>query len=199
MSESCQQKCERTVIGRERLTMESIRRNLIANECINAQLKPNILLTALMHAEEKNDVEMSKAAGVLSKPIDDQYQPIIEGKTPIGPLFRKDFNTSTQQAHHGSSTKRQRRSPIALVRYTSTSESIKLHLTRWLTSCVIRPPTVAKAQRYTFKPLLMNIGTEYTTLVSAIEKNCQDEATNRAETFLQTIRHHEFMEGNENL
>lgn len=43
----------------------------------------------------------------------------------------------------------------------------------------------------------MNIGTECSALVSAIQKDWKDENTNLAETILQIIRHFEFMEGNE--
>lgn len=42
----------------------------------------------------------------------------------------------------------------------------------------------------------MNIGTEYSALVSAIQKDWKDENTNLAKTALQIIRHFKFMEGN---
>lgn len=45
--------------------------------------------------------------------------------------------------------------------------------------------------------MLMNIGTEYSALVSAIQKDWKDETTNLAEAVLQIIRHFKFMEGNE--
>ena len=45
--------------------------------------------------------------------------------------------------------------------------------------------------------MLMNIGTDYSALVSAIQKDWKDETTNLAEAILQIIRHFEFMEGNE--
>lgn len=68
--------------GRERPTIDSIRDKLIEKEFTNTQLKPNILINALMHDEEKYDLAMSKSVGILSKLISDQHQPIIEGKTP---------------------------------------------------------------------------------------------------------------------
>lgn len=43
----------------------------------------------------------------------------------------------------------------------------------------------------------MNIGTEYSALVSAIQKDWKDETTFLAEAVLQIIRHFEFMKGNE--
>lgn len=82
MSELRQQGCECTVTGRERPTIESIPGKLIEKGFTNAQLKPNILINALMHDEEKRDLAMSKASGILSKLVADQHQPIIEDKTP---------------------------------------------------------------------------------------------------------------------
>ena len=82
MSELRQQGCEWTVTGRERSTIESIRENFIEKGFAKAQLKPNILINALIHDEEKYDLAMSKAAGILSKLVADQHQPIIESKTP---------------------------------------------------------------------------------------------------------------------
>ena len=44
--------------------------------------------------------------------------------------------------------------------------------------------------------MLMNIGTDYSALVSAIQKDWKDKITNLAEAVLQIIRHFEFIEGN---
>ena len=44
----------------------------------------------------------------------------------------------------------------------------------------------------------MNIGADYSALVSAIEKDWKDDNTNFAEAVLQIIRHFEFMQGNKN-
>lgn len=43
----------------------------------------------------------------------------------------------------------------------------------------------------------MNIGTDYSALVLAIQKDWKDETTNLAETIFQIIRHFEFIKGNE--
>lgn len=45
--------------------------------------------------------------------------------------------------------------------------------------------------------MLMNIGSEYLALVSAIQKDWKDETTNLAETVPQIIKHFEFIEGTE--
>ncbi len=81
MSEHPQQGCEWTISGRERPTIETIRNNLIKKELTNAQLKPNILINAMIHDEKKYDLARSKAAGIISKLVADQHQPIIEGKS----------------------------------------------------------------------------------------------------------------------
>ena len=57
--------------------------------------------------------------------------------------------------------------------------------------------TLQSTEMYFQATMLMNIGTEYSALVSAIQKNRKDENTNLAEAVLQIIRHFEFMEGNE--
>lgn len=36
----------------------------------------------MLHGKEKHDKTMSKAVGIISKLVSDQYQLIIEGKTP---------------------------------------------------------------------------------------------------------------------
>lgn len=82
MSELRQQGCKWTVTGRQWPTIESIRKKLIEKEFTNAQLTAQILINTLMHDKEKYDLAMSKSAGIFSKLVSDQHQPIIEGKTP---------------------------------------------------------------------------------------------------------------------
>lgn len=112
MSELRQQGCEWTVIGREWSTIDSIRNKLIEKGFTNAQLKPNILLNALMHDEEKYDIAMSKSAGILSKLVSDQHQPIIEGKTPeevwntLQERFQRINPMSTSRLIHDVTTKK---------------------------------------------------------------------------------------------
>lgn len=45
--------------------------------------------------------------------------------------------------------------------------------------------------------MLMNIGTDYSALVLAIQKNLKVKTTNLREVILQIIRYFEFIEGNE--
>ena len=73
MSELRQQGCKWTIFGRERHTIEAIRNNLIEKRFTNAQLKRNILINAIMNDEEKYDLAMSKAAGIISKHVADQH------------------------------------------------------------------------------------------------------------------------------
>lgn len=57
--------------------------------------------------------------------------------------------------------------------------------------------TRKSTEMYFQATMLMNIGTDYSALVSAIQKDWKDENTNLAEAVPQIIRHFEFMEGNE--
>lgn len=57
--------------------------------------------------------------------------------------------------------------------------------------------TRRSTEMYFQATMLINIGTDYSALVSAIQKDWKDETTNLAETVLQIIRHFEFMQGNE--
>ena len=112
MSELRQQGCEWTVTGRERPTTESIRENFIEKGFAKAQLKPNILINALIHDEEKYDLAMSKAAGILSKLVADQHQPIIESKTPeeawtiLQERFQQINPMSTSRIFYEATTKK---------------------------------------------------------------------------------------------
>ena len=81
MSKLRQQRCEWAITGREKPTIKSIRGNLLKKAFLNAQLKPQIIINILMYDEEKYDLAMSKAVGILSKIVSNQHQPIIESKS----------------------------------------------------------------------------------------------------------------------
>lgn len=70
------------IAGKDRPTIEAIREDLIKKGFTAVQLSPNILITTMLHHAEKYDKRMSKAAGIISRLVADQHQPIIEGKTP---------------------------------------------------------------------------------------------------------------------
>lgn len=97
MSEMRQQGCEWTITGREPPTVESIRAKLIERGFTLNQLKPNTLINALMHEEEKHTLAMGKAGGVLSKFVSDALQPIVEENhhRRHGTHCKKGFSTST--------------------------------------------------------------------------------------------------------
>ncbi len=57
--------------------------------------------------------------------------------------------------------------------------------------------TQQSIEMYFLVMILMNIGLEYSGLISAIQKNWKDEITNLAEAILQIIRHFKSMEGTE--
>lgn len=199
MSELRQQGCEWTVIGREWSTIDSIRNKLIEKGFTNAQLKPNILLNALMHDEEKYDLAMSKSAGILSKLVSDQHQPIIEGKTPeevwntLQERFQRINPMSTSRLIHHATTKK-------LSDFKDVHESTSSYQAAFdkVVGLLTDTPhyTWQSTEMYFQATMLINIGTEYSALVSAIQTDWKDETTNLAETVLQIIRHFEFIEGN---
>ena len=81
MSELRQRGCNKAVIGRELLTVDSIKAKLIDRSIQNNQLKPNILINMMVREEEKQNLAISKAGGILSKLISNALLPIIEDKT----------------------------------------------------------------------------------------------------------------------
>ena len=201
MSELRQQGCEWTIAGKERPTIEAIREDLIKKGFTAAQLSPNILITTMLHNEEKHDKGMSKAAGIISRLVADQHQPIIEGKTPqeawaaLEERFQHINPMSTSRLIHDATTKKL--SDFKNVHeytshYQASFDKVSSLLTE--TSAYIRKST----ETYFQATMLMNIGADYSALVSAIQKDWKDETTNLAETVLQIIRYFEFMKGNEN-
>ncbi len=142
---------------------------------------------------------MSKAAGIISKLVADQHQPIIKGRSPLEAwnILQERFQhinpMSTSRIIYEASTKNL--SDFKNVHeytshYHSSFEKIVALLTD--TSSYTRPST----EMYFQATILINIGTEYSALVSAIAKDWKNDNTNLAEAILQIIRHFEFMERN---
>ena len=71
MSELRQCGCDWAVTGRELPTVDSIKAKLINRGFPNNQLKPNILINMLVQEEEKHNLAVAKAGGILSKLISD--------------------------------------------------------------------------------------------------------------------------------
>ena len=175
------------VTGRERPTIDSIHDKLIEKRFTNAQLKPNILINALMHDEEKYDLAMSKSAGILSKLISDQHQPIIEGKTP-----EEAWNALQERFQHINPMSTSRLIYDATIKklsdfkdvheYTSSYQAGFDKVVGLLTDT--SHYTCQSTEMYFQATMLMNMGTEYSTLVSAIQKDWKDETKNLAETVL---------------
>ena len=200
MSELRQQRFEWTISGRERPTIKAMRNNLIEKRFTNVQLTLNILINAMMHDEEKYDLAMSKAAGIISKLVADQHQPIIERKSPQEALniFQERFQhinpMSTSRILYKATTKKL--SDFKNVHeYTSRYQASFDKVVGLLTDT--SPYTCQSTEMYFQATILMNIRTEYSAIVSAIQKDWKDENINLAEAVLQIIRHFEFMEGNE--
>lgn len=199
MSELRQQGCEWAITGRERPTIESIRGNLLEKGFLNAQLKPQIIINALMHDEEKYDLAMSKASGILSKIVSDQHQPIIEGKSP-----QEAWNTLQERFQHINPMSTSRIIYEATTKKLSDFKNVHEYTSHYQAAFDKVVSLLTETSSYTRQSIemyfqatmLMNIGADYSALVSAIQKDWKDETTNLAEAVLQIIRHFEFMEGN---
>ena len=199
MSELRQQGCEWAITGRERPTIESIRGNLLEKGFLNAQLKPQIIINALMHDEEKYDLAMSKAAGILSKIVSDQHQPIIEGKSP-----QEAWNTLQERFQHINPMSTSRIIYEATTKKLSDFKNVHEYTSHYQAAFDKVVSLLTETSSYTRQSIemyfqatmLMNIGADYSALVSAIQKDWKNETTNLAEAVLQIIRHFEFMEGN---
>lgn len=76
------------------------------------QLTLNILINTMLRREERHDKAMSKAAGIISKLVSNQHQPIIEGNTPeetwttLQKRFQHINPMSTSRIIHDNTTKK---------------------------------------------------------------------------------------------
>ena len=143
---------------------------------------------------------MSKSAGILSKLVSDQHQPIMEGKTPdeawkaLQERFQHINPMSTSRLIYEATTKKL--SDFKDVHeYTSSYQAAFDKVVGLLTETSHN--TQQSTEMYFQATMLMNIGSEYSALVSAIQRDWKDETTNLAEAILQIIRHFKFMEGTE--
>ena len=199
MSELRQRGCDWAVTGRELPTVDSIKAKLIDRGFQNNQLKPNILINMLVQEEEKHHLAVSKAGGILSKLISDALQPIIEDKTPqdawnaLQERFQHVDVMSTSRIIY-EATSRKLSEFKNVTEYTSSYQAAFDKVGSLLADS--SPYTRNSTEAYFQATMLMNIGSEYSALVSSIQKEWKTaEATDLPETILQIIRHFEFMKG----
>ena len=166
MSKLRKQGWEWTINERERSTIKSIWESLIGKGFTNTQLKPNILINAIVHEEKKNNLAMSKAASIISELLSDPNQPIIEGKSP--PEACNTLQKRFQQINPMSTSriiyKATKKNCPTLRTCTITQATTKPLSTKSLVSWPIAPLTLVKAPKCTFKPLFWWIS-EPTTLL----------------------------------
>lgn len=174
MSELQQQGCKWTIKGREKPTIKGIRQILIEKKFIAAQLTPNIFINTMLHGEKKHDKTMSKAAGIIFKLVSDQHQPIIERKTlkeawiALQNRFQYINLMSTSQIIYDATTKKLLDFKN-MHKYTSHYQAffdkvINLLIETFSYTC-------KSTEIYFQATILMNIGVEYSALVSSIWKN----------------------------
>ena len=140
---------------------------------------------------------MSKSVGILSKLVADQYQPIIEGRTleetwnALQERFQHINPMSTSRLIHKATTKKLLDFKD-IHKFTNSYQTAFDKVANLLTETTYY--TWQSIEIYFQATILINIGPEYSGLVSAIQKDWKDETTNLAEAILQIIRHFEFME-----
>ena len=125
----------------------------------------------MLHSKEKHDKAISKAAGIISKLVANQYQPIIKGKTPqeAWAALQKQFQhinlMSTSRLIHEAITKKF--SDFKNVhKYTSHYQAFFDKVSSLLTKT--SSYTQKSTETYFQATILMNIGTDYSALVSVI-------------------------------
>ncbi len=154
----------------------------------------------MMHYKEKYDLAMSKADGIISKLVANQHQPIIEGRS-----LQEAWNILQERFQHINPMSTSRIIYEATTKKLSDFKNIHEHTSHYQASFdkVVGlltdtfSYTRQSTEMYFQATMLMNIGTKYLALVSAIQKDWKDEKTNLAEAVLQIIKHFEFIEGNE--
>ena len=151
--------------------IESIQGNLLEKIFLNLQLKPQIIINALMNDKKKYDLAISKAAGILLKIIFDQHQSIIEGKSPqeAWNILQKWFQyinpISTSRIIYEATIKKL--SDFKNVhKYTSHYQTAFDKVVSLLTET--SSYTQQNIEMYFQATMLMNIGADYSALVSAI-------------------------------
>ncbi len=141
-----------------------------------------------------------KLAGIIPKLVADQHQPIIDGMSLQEALnilqerFRHINPISTSRIIHEATIKKLSNFKNVheyTSQYQASFENIVGLLTD--TSSYTRQST----EMYFQSTILMNIGTEYLALVSAIQKDWKDKNANLPEEVQQIIKQFQFMEGNE--
>lgn len=170
MREFWQQGCDWKVMGREASTIESIRARLIERGFTNKQLKPKILINAHMDKEKKHLLAMSKARGLLFKLISDSLQPIIEGKMPqegwdaLQEKSQRIDGMSTSSIIYEATSRKLK----DVEEYTSSYQAAFDKVASLLADT--SPYTRSSTEAYFQATMVMNIGSEYFTLVSTIHK-----------------------------
>ena len=163
------------------------------------ELRANTLVTALLSEEREYRSATSKAEGVIQKLVADIHHPILEGKSP-----QEMWRILEERFQHIS--------PMSVTRSLYEASNLKMsdckgviEFTSSYQTAFDKIASLLKAEsNLTLKgtemllqgTMLMNIGEEYSSLVSAIETAWTDKTTNLSDTILRIIRHSEIMKGN---
>lgn len=151
----------------------------------------------MMPDEKKYDLAISKVAGIISQLGSDQHQPTIEGKTPqeAWNTFQKRFQqinpTSTLWIIYESTNKKLSDFKNSH-KYTSHHQAAFDQVFGFLTDTFSY--TCQSTKMFFEATILMYIRTDYSALVSVIQKNKKIKTRNLAKAVLQIIKHFKFIE-----
>ncbi len=152
----------------------------------------------MINDQEKYDLLMTKAAGKISKLVFDQHQPIFEGKSlqvacnTLQEHFQNINPMNTTRIIYKATDKKLSNFKN-LHKYTSQDPVAFDKVVALLTDISLY--TLQSTKMYFQATMSINIRTDYSSLLSAIQKDWKDKTTNLAELVRQIIKHFEFMEG----
>lgn len=140
-----------------------------------------------MQDEEKYDLAMSKAAGILSKLVSNQHQPIIKGKT-----LEEVWSTLQQRFQYINSMRMSRLIHDVTTKKLGDFKGVHKYISSYQAVFDKVVGLLTDSSHYTCKnteiyfqaTMLMNIRTKYLVFILIIQKDWKDKTTNLTETIL---------------
>ena len=198
LNKLAQSNCSWALDGRDSPTLEFVKEKLIGLGFTQDQLRPSILVFALLNKGEKHETAMAKSKSIIHKLVVDANHPILEGKTTqemwnaLKIWLQHISPMGVSRILHTASAKKMSDFKD-VVKYTSSYQAAFDKITSLLKED--SNLTMKSAEMLLQGAMLMNISEEYTSLISTIETGWTDATTNLSNTILQIIRHSEIMKG----
>lgn len=76
-----QQSCDWAITGRPQPTLDSVRAGLIEDGFDAADLRTNMLVSALRDEKKDHLIALTKSAGIIKELVDKNLHPLLNGKT----------------------------------------------------------------------------------------------------------------------